>query len=479
MRRRGLLIFAVMIPLSVTLGTGAASALDSSVSVPTHLEPAVAPASLDLAPLFTFAEQMLSQILRANTAGLNDLRRTILSANLPALLRPLMQKLVTVSLEFRAVIAQLDVVLPAAEESIRRRHIPVARARLAEARILVRQGQGLLDELEAGIDRMIEQVATYRRFRPRTPGLLPDLREQLQGYWHNYLKWLERLEAELQDAIGQRAVETETSLEPDSDRVPVGGELAVSGRLTAEGQGLTDRVIDIHLGQATEVIAVTDGDGWFQGRLAVPYVYNPSIRLEAWFTPDDVDRQVYLGSSAALELALVYVPTDFTVEALPVARPGRPLPITVAMAADATPADGRTLLVTLLGRTMVETRCPGRCTVEAQVPADAPLGHQTITVSVPASGLYAGASKNVDVTVALIPTSLSLTLPGLALAPGVLEVSGAIAVAEGAPGPGAIHIRLGDTLQRVEPLGSTFKGRLDLPLWPPVSGLRGLEVSYH
>lgn len=169
------------------------------------------------------------------------------------------------------------------------------------------------------------------------------------------------------------------------------------------------------------------------------------------------------GSVAALGRLLPH-PTELVISVPLLAYPGRPFAISGTVTERApVPSKGRVLTLRLDDQTLAEFPL-GPFSQEVTLPSATLPGARTVVVEVPPQGRYLGAQARGSVRVIQAVPDLRVRVPGRAVAPGRLEISGAAISGLGPAARAEVRARLGPALgvARTADDGA-FTLALDLP----------------
>jgi hypothetical protein len=238
---------------------------------------------------------------------------------------------------------------------------------------------------------------------------------------------------------------TGLSLEAEPQSAFVGEEITFHGRLTSQGQPLAERPVVILLEKSEAITVRTDAGGYYRGKLALPYRYTEEIELQAVYHPQDRDTGVYLGStSPVVKISVLFFSAQLDIRVEGPAYPGREAVVHGMFDYGTSPEHGsREVEIYLDGQTAGRFSAGTSFTRAFKLDDRITLGEHTLTVSAPADGKYAPVLASVLMNVRRAEVRVEMDLPGLAVIPGTLDVSGR-AYSEAGPLEGAsINIRTG------------------------------------
>lgn len=266
----------------------------------------------------------------------------------------------------------------------------------------------------------------------------------------------------------------------DRTEIFVGELIGFEGALAAGGEVLDDRQVDIQVDGVTVVAAITDTGGRYQGTFGVPYVYKPEMTVRAGYYPqeEDVGRHLPV-SSAPVAISVLYYETELGFEAPAGGYPGYWLEIPGTLSYETFQAPPERIVAAYLDSVPVaETAATAQFLLRIELPDDLPVGQHTLVLEVPPSGRYAPAEAAIEFSVALAPMTLDLSTPGVALIPGVMEMSGSVS-SELGPVAGAtvtFALRRQTATVTTDDRGE-FEVAFDVGLMPLIVGSLNMNVS--
>jgi len=305
-----------------------------------------------------------------------------------------------------------------------------------EAEALIDAGRGL--EAKPVLAEASGEIAlantTYRELRSASEELarafslpwgdiymkLSDL-GNLIGRMHLRLLWLLD-EIERQKTL----VETFISINVEPKTVWTGGKITVEGRLSgAYGRPLSGRRVTILVGGSRISEASTSWDGSFRAEVKLPYIYKPTVPVQAKYTPTGADAEAYKPSTSdAVEVSLLYIEPKITVEPVGRVLPGRAFTLRGRVQSASPPPYSSVKVSWVSGASDVELLEDGRFEAELNTPGDISDGRYLLRVNAPASGVFAPAEASLTVTVERIPVNVTLSPPRFAVAGLSTHLSG-------------------------------------------------------
>jgi len=213
----------------------------------------------------------------------------------------------------------------------------------------------------------------------------------------------------------------------DQSEAYVGDTVSVGGILSANGQLLGNRRIEILLDGSLYLTVNTDSLGHYLGSFQVPYWYVSLINIQSLYFPQAGDVSNYdLALSPSVSLKILFYTAVLTLQTMTNAYSGRDTSVIGQFNYGSAPvADERNIEISLDNAPFVESEVPAAFTQKISLPADTAIGNHLITVSGLADGRYSPVVANVNLAVVkAVPVLLTTKLPFAALIPGSFNVRG-------------------------------------------------------
>jgi hypothetical protein len=213
----------------------------------------------------------------------------------------------------------------------------------------------------------------------------------------------------------------------DQSEAYVGDTVSFRGTLSANGQLLGNRRIEILLDGSLYLTVNTDSQGHYFGSFQVPYWYVSLINIQSLYFPQAGDVGNYdLALSPSVSLKILFYTAVLTLRTATNAYSGRDIDIIGQFEYGASPVvDERNIEISLDNVPFVESEVSAAFTQKIALPADTTIGNHLITVSVLAEGRYSPVVASVNLTVVkAIPVLLTTKLPFAVMIPGSFHVRG-------------------------------------------------------
>ncbi|MEM3070947.1 MAG: hypothetical protein QW638_08655 [Candidatus Bathyarchaeia archaeon] len=307
-----------------------------------------------------------------------------------------------------------------------------------------------------------ELQAASQELSRRIPMPIGDPLRRLGNLIESYGLRIEELAMMLR---GEEPTATSLSIRVEELEAWVGSQITITGSLTLEaGEPLENRMVAIHLDGERVAEASTGRGGLFGVDLKLPYIYKPTLTIQAVFRPSGPDIGTLAASrSNTVELRLLYLTPTLSIQL----DKARVLPTEILIITGKVDVPGLEVWARGLGRTLrTAADEDGAFSLALRVPAEASEGYQTLEVGTSARGLIGPSHTSTVVEVYRHLMEVEVEAPAVALAGLPIEVRG---VLKGPMGP------LGGARVRVEGFGVTTAtetdetGRFTAPLRAPLT----------
>ncbi len=214
----------------------------------------------------------------------------------------------------------------------------------------------------------------------------------------------------------------------------VGDTVDIDGTLSAKGQSLANRSIEILIDGSRYLTVNTDSAGHYLGSLQIPYRYVSVIQIQSLYFPQAGDIGNYdLALSPSVNLNVLFYTAVLNLQTGPNAYAGRDTSIAGQFQYGSNPAAGSRRIQISLDNTMVaESEVSAVFAWKIALPADTAVGVHLITVSAVPDGRYGPVVAAINLTVAKsIPVVITVNTPVVVFIPGSFTVRGKLTSAIG------------------------------------------------
>jgi hypothetical protein len=273
-----------------------------------------------------------------------------------------------------------------------------------------------ITDLQAVIDELTSQyqlIFDYFNAGEISPGDLEKLKDAFKEVLDEEL--LKELEDYLDNIGGSvdlgSLIQPQLSLDLNESSTWVGSSLGVTGRLTARGAGLGGKVISVSLGGQTVTVA-TDMSGFYSADLRVPYLYEKSVEVRAFYWPRGDDSKIYSPATASETLLLLFIVPELKLSYSGSVLPGRDWSLSGVLSDDGEGLSGFRLSMDSFNiQYSTLSDVLGEFSFDVVTPVDVPLGSVFIDVSSEPQGVYCGVMERLVVDVVQLPLTMEADIP--------------------------------------------------------------------
>ncbi len=453
-----------------------------------HEDPATAEISIYVPAYLIFCTDALGFVHSGDYQGAASLLEQLGYAHIP-------RELVMITRSYNGLVAELGATLSSLEEELDEARSLLEDNRLGEAEVSLARAETLIDgvgglvwEAEDATEALLERLGPF--IAPALEGRVEEAYERLWGMIHRlddlkaeYAKLLGVLQAEA-SAQEERLVPTGLTLETECFEVPVGQTITVWGELTSGGVAFPGREVTVLLDGVVLATAFSEGDGFYQAEVEIPFRYVRDMILQAWYIPTGEDKGLYLACQSLLvQLEVMFYQTGLDFTAPIEAYPGLELTINGSITSSGLPTEARGVEVLLDGVSIVEEDVAAQFELTITVPPSTQPGTHTLTILVKPYGLYAGASMDRALNIVKVSPELQVSAPTITISPSAIRIDGRVSWDEdqfGAFSGAKVMATLGEVSAEAE---TSADGGFSLTLSPPLDmgafGPRELIVAVH
>ncbi len=451
-----------------------ATSIVIAVSPPRHVDPA------ELAPEKPFPAQLLllyrSVIEAAVAENYTKAAGTLEEAfrvYAPENLRYIIERFSELLRQEISDLNESRIEMELAERFIELGYIEESRERIDNALSMLARAILTKGELDVSVKELIQTIGPQLSQLPRD---LESLEELIRRYSLR-LSELERMVLELK----RRGVRNTTlTLIVTPMEAWVGSKVMVQGVLRTEnGEAMAGRMVEIHVGDVYSTVLETDAEGIFKGYVMIPYIYAPSIMIQASYVPKGPDAGRFRASeSRKVAVSLLYVTP--VIEARLSEAEALPLSEVKVEGYVSTWDMGqpRSIMLEAFGAREKLPLVDGRFRHVVTVPPEASEGTHYIRLWTESIGVLAPSSTVIALQVYRLKAKLELDLPSHVLAGSSLKVVGRLSTDLGEPISGSKIVveGLGESLTVYTDESGYFTADLRIPLTVGTSS-QGVSVT--
>jgi hypothetical protein len=218
--------------------------------------------------------------------------------------------------------------------------------------------------------------------------------------------------------------ETDISIElADSSRF-VGEEIFVSGVLSAGQEFLNDKVVVISIADSL-TSAVTNSFGAYNVSITIPYLYKDPIKVEAKYSPNAQDIDLYAPTRNAIFFEPKYFTPNITLTYPPTVFPGKEYEINGIIIAESQRVGNVSIKIEGFNSSItVLSNRAGSFNSRIIIPQGENVGIERLHISSIGSGLFGPTSNTYLINVEKLVTNIVYQLPSLVFSGSEVIISG-------------------------------------------------------
>ncbi|MEM0118138.1 MAG: DUF4129 domain-containing protein [Conexivisphaerales archaeon] len=251
----------------------------------------------------------------------------------------------------------------------------------------------------------------------------------------NYKKNLDSLRSRLNNLITgietDRAFSTVLTVSSSAQQAYLGSNITLYGQLvTSRNFPLANRTVQISSStMSSPLYAITDAQGKFSVSLQLPYVYVAQATFYARFIPQGNDSAIYLGSSAAVTLKLLFYQPTILLNSPGQALPGSTIMVNGTFISNQT--SSAEITISAFGSAQRLNAVNGTFSASISVPVQTADGYYAIIASSQPEKLVAPADYSSQILVRRIEANLSANLPAFVFGGETITIAGRAVAANG------------------------------------------------
>ncbi|WP_069807923.1 MSCRAMM family protein [Vulcanisaeta thermophila] len=260
------------------------------------------------------------------------------------------------------------------------------------------EGLDMIPNTQRDISSLINALSTV------SPTLASEYEVKLTNELNEYRE-------ELMNITSNKFTGTVLTIHTNSTEAYVGSNITVTGQLTtANGTPIPNATIILTINRQTVGEALTNNTGYYTAIIGIPSVYTETITITATYNPPLTSG--YLPSSANTTITVLFNETVVTVLINNTVYWGFEIPITGYVSG----LPGRVVQITLGNLTTVTmTNDYGWFKAVINTSGLVP-GNYSLIINVQPNGTYSPATYTTLITIIGIPRTLSMAIPGIAVA---------------------------------------------------------------
>ncbi|HLE79780.1 MAG TPA: hypothetical protein VJA25_00635, partial [Dehalococcoidia bacterium] len=209
-----------------------------------HSNPAAAALSSNPLTALPMGGAILGALISGATVELQDLKVLVNEANLPPTFRLIAKQMVELSVNLMDTLKRTDIALQETESALDQGLLEKSKEQLGRAQALIQQGDELVAELQAATDQLIRIVPVVQAPLSDAFAQFEQERERFRTLWQRYQSRIGGVKEQIA-IVEEQGTPTALLMNPTQPDVIVGQNLLVTGILSAGGEGLPGRDVEL------------------------------------------------------------------------------------------------------------------------------------------------------------------------------------------------------------------------------------------
>jgi hypothetical protein len=257
-------------------------------------------------------------------------------------------------------------------------------------------------------------VITFTLPRNDILNKINEIEELINKMNQRLLQLLEKLKGQ------ETLIETFITITVTPETVWTGDKITIQGKLNTTYKPLSNKQITILIDGITQNRTITKQDGTFNITTNIPYIYKPTITVQAQYIPINTDNKTYKPTTSNIvKINLLYIKPIITLQTTNKTLPGKNFTIKGTIQAEK-PLPYTQIKITWIEKTITTTINNNTFTATLNVPQNITDGTYTLKVETPPYRIFAPAQTTTNIVIQRLPLNITLDAPPIIIA-GISE----------------------------------------------------------
>jgi hypothetical protein len=452
-----------------------------------HEDPSTAQSTMDPYSFLSQYAGILSLIANEQYDNASRLTAQLSHITVPPDLSYVLNRYNNITQQLIGTLSDLRTTLDNANSLLGQNRLNEASQALDNAGVLIARAQILLGDLQDATLTVSQRLGVFaapaqsnvRQSYDTLQGLLQKLNDLI----NQYHALLQSSTKQANNIKAKQLDSTLLSLNINPTIVFVGGTVAASGVLKADGQFLQSRVVTLLLDGSQVVNVNTNSNGQYSTVLNIPYRYVKSMTIQALYAPTStLDKETYLASlSTIISINILFNQTHLELTTPNAIYPGLNYTVNGTVTTQSgSPLNQRAVKLLFDEKTVgqIKTNQYGLFNIESILSPQTEVGVHSLTVTVDPQGLYAGVSQTTDISVTKVTSELNFNAPSFVFLPSEFHVFGRVNSASGPLSHALVSLEFANVSNTVFTMDDgSFNSTLNIPLSTIFAGTQNIKVS--
>jgi len=240
---------------------------------------------------------------------------------------------------------------------------------------------------------------------------------------------------QLQEKIKNQETLTETflTIKVTPETIWTGDKITIQGKLYTKDTPLPNKEITILIEGKIQNKTITNQDGTFNITTNTPYIYKPTIKIQAQYTPNNIDNTTYKPTlSEPVEINLLYIKPNIILQTPINMLPGKNYTIKGTIQTEKT-LPYTQIKITWLEKQYTTTIYNNTFTTTINIPQNITEGTYILKAETPPYKIFAPSQNSTKITIQKLPLNITLDIPSLIITGINTEIKGKITSNETLP----------------------------------------------
>ena len=224
------------------------------------------------------------------------------------------------------------------------------------------------------------------------------------------LQYLEKIKNQ------ETLIETFLTITATPETIWTGDKITIQGKLNTTYTPLPNKQIIILIDGTTQNKTTTKHDGTFNITTNIPYIYKPTITIQAQYIPNNIDNKTYKPTTSnTVKINLLYIKPTITLQTINKTLPGKNFTIKGTIQANKT-LPYTQIKITWIEKTITTTINNNTFTTTLHTPSNITDGIYALKVETPPYKIFAPTQTITNIIIQRLPLNITLNIPSIIIA---------------------------------------------------------------
>jgi RNAse (barnase) inhibitor barstar len=349
----------------------------------------------------------LDNIAKTNFTGTTEELKILASVNIPQKYKYIMDRFLQLMNEETTLLNETNQLLNEAEALINIGKVQNATQLLNQASQKLALANVTYQTLKTAADQLTKTFALPRK---DIFNKLDEIGDLINEMYQRLLLYLEKIREQ------EKLIETFLTITVIPETIWTGDKITIQGKLTSTYSPLPNKQIIILIDGKMLNKITTKHDGTFNITTNIPYIYKPTITIQAQYIPDNIDNKIYKPTTSNIvKINLLYIKPIITLQTTNKTLPGKSFIIKGTIHANKTLPYSQ-IEITWIGKTITTTINNDTFTTTLYTPSNITEGIYTLKVETQAYKIFAPAQITTYIIIQRLPLNITIDIPSIIVA---------------------------------------------------------------